>query len=82
VKDSNQPTNQPSIMTDQPIHTATNRAFVRAFTRRSLRILQAKQAKQESDTSDLLNIFKSLVSSPFTAEEIRAAGGKAEKLPA
>ena len=68
--------------TDQPIHTATNRAFVRAFTRQSLRSLQAKQAAQETDIQDLLNIFKSLVSSPFTAAEIRAASGKAEKLPA
>jgi hypothetical protein len=68
--------------TDQPIHTMTNRVFVRAFTRQSLRALQAKQAAQEADTTDLLNVFKSLVSSPFTAEEIRAASGKAEKLPA
>lgn len=69
-------------MTDQPIHTMTNRVFVRAFTRQSLRALQAKQATQEADVSGLLNVFKSLVSSPFTAEEIRAANGKAEKLPA
>jgi hypothetical protein len=60
----------------------SNPKFVRALTRQSLRTLQAKQAKQESDVSNLLNIFKSLVSSPFTAEEIRAASGKAEKLPA
>ena len=79
----NTPTNQPTNhMTDQPIHTMTNRAFVRAFTRQSLRALQAKQATQAADISDLLNTFKSLVSSPFTAEEIRAAGGRAEKLPA
>jgi hypothetical protein len=60
----------------------SNPKFVRAFTRQSLRALQAKQAAQESDIQDLLNIFKSLVTSPFTAEEIRAASGKAEKLPA
>lgn len=47
----------------------------------TVKTLQAKQNLQESDISDLLTIFKSLVFSPFSADEIRQAGGRAEKLP-
>ena len=46
----------------------------------TVRTLQAKQAAQTADISDLLTIFKSLVSSPFSADEIRAACGKADRL--